>query len=222
MTVTIDSQFRVDDVDVDKALDILKKYEAKYSAKYLIVQEKGKETGKLHLQGWVSHTASDNTYRQAFSRHYKTLGTHDKCFTRIKDFPVYVAYIINNTSKAPVLFSDVKTNYTEDEFNQLQSGNPFVVPKKRHKDYYDNLMQSMEDACVVDGKILYHKLPTEYLKYIPKKLNSRIAYDNIIGIAVRLEHKYPDNARVTNSVLKGIQKLDEDGIFSIPIKSYEP
>lgn len=220
------NQFRVDNHDVDKALDILKKYASKYQASYFISKEYGKDSGKPHLQGWVRHSATDNTFRQAFSRHYSTLGTHEKCFTKVKDPDVYYSYIISNDFKphiTSVSDSNVITNYTQDKFNELKKLKPFVVPTKKSKQsHYDDSYQQIEKSCVVDGKILYHKLHSEYLRiFRPKSINKFKLHDSCLAIAISLEQKYPNNTYATNKTLRETEAI-ADGLFDHPLEKWEP
>lgn len=221
--IQINSQFRVDDICEVKAKAILKKYEAKHQAKYCIVKETASQSQKQHLQGWVTHTHTDNSYRQGMSRHYKHLGTHQKCFTLVKDFPVYVAYILNNDSKPVVSFDSVITNYTEDEFNQFQQHQRFTRPvsyKSKSKDWYAETINHLEETCVDDdGTINYDQLPVEFLKNAPKRLNPRIAMDFITGMAIRLEDKYPQNVRTKNWMLRQLER-QADGLFDLSMKKF--
>lgn len=193
------NQFRVDNHDFDKALEILKKYAAKYQASYLIVKEFGKESGKQHLQGWVKHNATDNTYRTAFSRHYKELGTHEKCFTKVKEPDVYFSYIISNDSKphiSSISDTNIITNYTQDNLDELKKLKPFVVPrthkdkKFRSDDWYELTLQYLEEKCVKDGKIDYMQLPVYFEHKKPKSVNFAAVYDKLVGMGLRLEDKY--------------------------------
>lgn len=203
---TLVSQFRVDDSDFDKAKSQLKKYEAKHQARYFIVREIATQSGKVHLQGWVQHTASDNTYRLGWSRYYKELGTHEKCFTPVKSFDVYVSYIVNNDGKPRITSvdsSDVLTNYTQAELDEFNKFQPFIDTRKNsnkkssQKDWYDIAFEYLEDKCVKDGKIDYLGLKVHFRKKLPRKVNYSVMYDNLVGMGLRLEEKYPhpDNTR---------------------------
>lgn len=211
----INSQFRVDDVDENKALVILKKYESKHSAKYLVVREKASQSQKDHLQGWVSHFASDNTYRTTMARHYSTLGTHSKCFTMVKDFTVYVSYIINNDSKPDIQYDNCLTNYTLEEFEQFKNGPRFLKPVSatcKATDWYSQMLNHLEESCVEDGKIIYNRCLTEFLKDPPKRMSVRLGYDYLASMLIRLEDKYPHNCRAKSRMVRGITELG-DGLF---------
>lgn len=212
------SQFRVDNHDSDKADKLLKKYVGKHSGNYLLVKEIGSQSGKPHLQGWCEHGTPDNTYRTHFSRAYNELGTHSKCFTKVKDLKVYMAYIIFNETKPEVKYSDCFTNYSQEEFDEMKSKlTPFVKPisKTGRKSYYDEVLQSLEDKCVVADEIQYEKLFDAYLEHAPKKVNARIIYDNLTGYTLRLEQKFPNNCKAQCALRDSVAKLDNDnlGIF---------
>lgn len=219
------SQFRVDDHDENKARQLLKKYADKHNGLYLVVKETGSQTGKPHIQGFCYHTSSDNSYRQFFSRSYAEHGTHSKCFTRVKTFNVYLAYIVANETKPKVEYKDLITNYTEEAYNQLIDGiTPFVDPKKA-KSYssssYDQVLDALDHECVEDGKIQYQNLMNVYMRYAPKKVNSRILYDNLMGYTIRLEYRYPTNRRARNTMYNQMCKLDEEnGVFKTDSFSY--
>lgn len=218
------SQFRVDDWNESKARSLLKRYEDKYNGHFLLVKETGTESGKSHLQGFCHHTASDNTYRQFFNRSYSEHGTKGKCFTRVKDDEVYVAYIINNEDKPDVMYSDVITNYTEDQFNLMKERRRFVRPKRIDKrKMADLLYPIIEEQCVQDGIIDYPMIPAvliqnlHHFNAVDEFLIKRRAY----SYAVKLEYKYPQNSRARSRLYHRVCDLDGDvGIFQTDKFSY--
>lgn len=222
---TIHSQFRVDDVDENKAKAILKKYEQKHFAKYVLVKEIGEKSQKLHLQGWVTHTAKDNSYRATMSRHYASLGTHGKCFTMVKDYPCYVSYIINNDNKPDVQYDSCITNLTEEEFDKLKKFPRFlkaVSQKTKAQDWYSQLYNHIEDTCIdEDGYIRYDKLREESLKVVPRKLNPNFMMDSLRSVVLKLEYAYPseDNCRVQQYMYDSMTQLGGD-LFKTIVKKY--
>lgn len=204
---------RLDNTNVELFKDFIVSMKS-YLHEYLVVKEYGSETGKPHLQGWIKHTATPSNFSKIKAKHYSDGKSHTKSFKKMRDYTNHVAYILNNEGKPDVKYSDCITNLSEQAFNNLQGNKRFVVHKTKDKDPYERTLQAIEDACVIDGKIQYDELLDEYLKYVPKKLSGRIVYDNLLGITIRLEYKYPENNRVHVSLARQVRNMDEYGIFS--------
>lgn len=208
------SQFRVDKNDADEARILLDKFCQKYEGKYLFAIEKGKETAKLHLQGWCCHTAPDNTYRKHWAKAYADLGTHSKCFTKVKDRSTYIAYIISNDCKGHLSYDDVVTNYTEEEFNRLKSEPPFIDLKTKEvgkkQSFSNEVLETFVKHGVKEGLIMYHLLPTLYLRHCPKRINKNIMYDNVLALTVQLEQRFPreENFRAQKQLVSSFGDID--------------
>lgn len=213
---------RLDTTDTDKASDVLKKYEALHpTTKYLLSNEGGVPNVKHHLQGWLRHDQTQKSVSQYIGRYFPDLEASKRSCTLMHTPPSYIPYIINNTNKEPIQYDKLITNYTEEEVLELQQKYEFIEMRK-HKlkdkpvkhDFYTHIMDKLEESCVQDGVIQYEKLMQVYMAYVPKKVNARILYDNLIGYTIRLEYKYPQNKRARNTMYNQMCRLDDDnGIF---------
>lgn len=215
-------QFRVDDHNVDKASELLKRYADKHNGKFLLSKEVGSQTGKPHLQGFCFSTAEPPAYKQFFSRAYSEHGTHGKCFTPVKKLDVYIAYLLNNDSKTKPKYKDLITNYTEEEYEEITKDiTPFVVKTTYKKSYYDEVLEALEKECVKDGIIQYSLIPQVYMRFAPKRVSSKILYELVTGYTVRLEYKFPTNKRVRQQLYNDVCRLDdENGFFKNDSFSY--
>lgn len=215
-------QFRVDDHDDNKASALLKRYAAKHNGKFLLSKEVGSQTGKPHLQGFCFCTAEPPAYKQFFSRAYPEHGTHGKCFTPVKKLDVYLSYLVNNDSKTKPLFSDLITNYTEDEYEDLTKDLvPFTTKSSYKKSYFDQTFEALEKECVIDGIIQYPQLMKVFMANAPKKVNSRVLYDMLVGYTIHLEYRYPSNNKARHRVYNEMCRIDDNlGIFQTTNNSY--
>lgn len=209
------SKFRVDDDDHDRAVKILEHYCTKYSGKYLICLETAEISGKLHLQGWVSHhtsddpVSSDNTYRKHMSRKYRELDCHGKAFTPVpnQDLSPCISYIVNNDNKEDIHLGspNLFTNYTDEEFADFKllprhiKREEFLsqrTHKKKPKDWYDTLFDAIEEQTILnDGFIDYHGSMALYFANPPRYTNPQRANDTLRSMFLKLENLYPKNRR---------------------------
>lgn len=216
----MDSQFRVDNWDCEKASKVLHAF-AENVNKLYFQKEIAKKTKKKHLQGWVNHIVLDNTFRKTLSRKYSDLGTKEKCFTKVKSFEQYVAYIIKNPDKSEsgeileniTSFKDFHlhpteyyTTYTEEEFVELYNSLPMfhqngkvkngdVNGKCKVETFFDKVYERcVNEATTVnldgDRVIDYTKIPGIYMSSCPKQLDSYLLERNINGITNKLEQEY--------------------------------
>lgn len=209
---------RLDTTDIDKASKVLKKYAKNHpTTKFLLSPEGGIEGVKHHLQGWLCHDQTQKSVSQYISRHFSDLEASKRSCCLMHTPESYIPYIVNNTSKEPVQYDRLITNYTQDEVREFQSKYEFVEMRK-HKlkdkpvksDYYTHVLDKLEEACVKDGVIQYDKLLEVYMSYVPKKVSARILYDNLVGYTIRLEYKYPQNKRARHSMYNQMCRLDDD------------
>lgn len=230
------SQFRVDNHDVNKAEELLKKYAIQHNAKYFVSKEIGLETGKPHLQGWCWHTSPENSYRQHFGRQYPEFDkkNNGKCFTPVKDWSIWCPYIIKHISKphvSPDSSVDYITNYTKEEHQALYDQFPeYVPPEQRRKGRgkqleksRDKLFTLIEQSCVTDDVIDYPKI----LQVLINNLSHYNMIDEFMikkkanAYALKLEAKYPENTRARSRLYSRVCQLDDSvGIFQTKTFSY--
>lgn len=229
---------RVNNHDVDKAQLLLKKYASiNANTKYLLAKEVGTQTGKPHLQGWAVHHSDATTKAQirkalnSFSKyvydHYPEFrgksDSHNKCCSHMHTPSSYIPYIIHNSNKAPVLYADLVTNYTEEEYQELFQKYDFVesrthkLDSKPSKKFADIVFDRLESLCVDDGIIDYSQLMSVFVKYYtPTRvgMNPRRVKDLLDGYTWRLEQKYPKNTRIRYRYYNQLCRLDDDlGIY---------
>lgn len=230
----MDSQFRVDNHDDVKFLKLMKSFAVRHQAKYLVCKEIGLISGKPHLQGWVSHTSSDNSYRKYWARQYPEFGKKDngKCFTFVHDMADWVPYIIKQNRKPHATSVDstsVLTNYTQAELTELYDKYPEHIHRDdrkkpaRAKYQRDKLLQELEDTCVDDGRINYEKVHLTVVHNAHKysAVDEFILYKRATAYALKLEEKYPNNHRAQERLYSRVCELDDrNGIFKNNVFSY--
>lgn len=218
------SQFRVDDDDHRKAVKILDAYCKKHNGKYLICLETAQISNKLHLQGWVTHYSSDNTFRSHMSRKYTQYDNHQKCFTPVKgDLNKWISYIINNDNKEDIHLDspNLFTNYTDEEFAEFKlldrhlRREEFLAQRKsgksKVKDWYDQLLEAIEEHTIANNNTIdYRHAMTLYLANPPRYTNPHRANDTLRGIFLRLEQKYTKNKRCHSVMKCKMMQLEED------------
>lgn len=222
---------RLDSKDVDKSKSVLKKYAKLHpETKYLLSPEgTTPEDGvKYHQQGWAYHTETQKSFSQYISRYFSDCAKSKKSLELLRKPPSYIPYIIHNDNKQPVRYDSLITNYTEEEFNELVNQYQWIERrqhklkgKEPKKDYYTFVLDKLDELCVKDGKIQYQMLMSVYMNYVPKKVNARILYDNLLGYTVRLEYRYPQNKRARSSLYNQVARLDDEaGIFKTQLQDY--
>lgn len=234
---------RIDCTDVDKLAAILKKYVKNKRSKYLVASEISSETGKPHFQGWIIHpikggTEEDikeqtakafNNFRTTIVPHYKTDKGREYSFTGMDKPPSYIPYIIHNSNKEPLPFSDLITNYTQEEYDQLLRDYKWIEmrPKKLKKPvkkFSDIVYDKLVEKCVIDGIIQYGTIMNIFMSYYaPTKVgcNPRRLKDILDGYTWRLECAYPKNQRLHHKYYNEFCRLDDEfGIYRTDNFSY--
>lgn len=202
-------QFRVDDHDTNKASGLLKRYADKHHGKFLLSKEVGSQSGKPHLQGFCFCTAEPPAYKQFFSRAYPEHGTHGKCFTPVKKIGTYLAYLLDNDSKTKPEYSDLITNYTESEYQELTKDIVQFVSKDKLKkspqSWWDSTVDILDQKCVYKGRILYSTIPTVFFSLpMPKRLSKLIIKENLQGMIMELERRHQSNTRLHDEYMENI------------------
>lgn len=198
------SYYRIDNWDVDKARDTLKRYVRDHHAKFLLVKEEASQGGKPHLQGWCYHTAKQSAYTTYFNRAYPGK-SFEKDFGTVRDIDKHASYMLRNTTKDIVPYEDVITNYTEEEYDEW-CAKPIFEEKRPHKlkgqlkskDWWMSTCEQLESQCVKDGVIYYSMLPAVFYSLPqPKMLSGERGLQNLNGMIHHLELKYEseDNKR---------------------------
>lgn len=227
---------RIDSTDTDKLTSILKKYAKNKRVKYLVASEISLETNKPHLQGWIVHPIEGgteeqiqkqsskvyNNFRTTITPYYKTDKGREYSFRGMYDPPSYIPYIIHNSIKEPVSFTDLITNYSEDEYEELLQKYEFIEKrpsklKKAGKTFSDVVTEKLAENCVDNGIIDYSKLMSVFMSYYaPTRVgtNPRRLKDILDGYTWRLEQRYPRNTRLRSKYYTEMCRLDDDlGIY---------
>lgn len=234
---------RIDSTDVDKLTTILKKYVKNKRSSYLVASEISSETSKPHFQGWIVHPIKGgtqdeikkqtakvfNNFRTTIVPHYKTDKGREYNFAGMDKPPSYIPYIIHNSNKEPVAFSDLITNYTQEEYDQLLRDYKWIEMrpkklKKKEKKFSDIVYQKLEEKCVEDGIIHYEMIMNIFMSYYaPTKVgcNPRRLKDIMDGYTWRLESAYPKNQRLHHRYYNAICRMDDEmGIYKTNAFSY--
>lgn len=223
------SQYRVDVEDFEVTTKIMEKLQkARKVEKYFVSKEIGLEKGKKHIQGWVSHSMTDNSYRKSMAKSFEDIKSDGKCFTLVKKEEGFYSYIIKNRSKGASkvtietleeleLEDYVKGGYEDKELVELYNKIPFheekedfkskQKEKKKQESFFDKAFNEIERECTskdIKGnvKIDYTKILDTYLSMCPKQLDSYLVERNLNGVTSKLERKYKhkDNRRLRSKI----------------------
>lgn len=234
------SQYRVDDCDFEipvKTLEALRK--TRKVEDFLLSNEVSKEVKKQHIQGWVIHNMTDNSYRVHMAKKHKDKGTKQKCFTIVRERETCMSYIIKNRSKGATKetisnvkeldYLDIRYSYREEDLVMLYNSLPFFIDKKDYikekkekqsMSFHDKVYEKMKEECIEtnikgEKKIVYEKLLSIYLSFNPKTIDNYLVERNLNGLTNRLENEYKhkDNRRLRKKIQEDLYESRYHSIY---------